>query len=710
MTCIVCGNKTEIAQRTGKTKKYCSKKCSNEFYKVRNNKKMRAQTDGPTPCLACGKMVERFLESNKPKKYCSKKCNSFFSTHKMTFKKFEEKHQRVLNNYFHFSEVCEQLGIHQATLRNRMKSLGFERFTFEGKAYVEKAQIESIKNEGIGAAKKIPEGWCYLKEAGELLQFITNNPTSIGLGIKDLEEKIGYTTNSKMENIEGKPRKIYEIKTLHKLLELKKEYYTKDCKNCGEKFYGYSNRVFCSSTCSDEYLVKEFEQRRKETEQRRKEFEQEWTTQDEVVSKLEKIVRIGNYKRPTLTTFAKSNEKYFSKVNNKFVTKRDSVEKLGKIILKDFVAYHKQLEKDAEIKKQERFVRREDNWQDWWIREERLISDFPGKIKKWEEKRKTSTHQYRDTKLKNYIRAVSKNLEYHQSRIHKGEVVEFQCKKCEEVFPFYEFRFDETVKTGRRGKCRQCDTINKISSEKAKAARQKNYRGRLRTGVGISVKAFVSKQNDSYAKDMSVPKVWKAIEEKCGYNIDDLVKHIESKFTNKMNWQNQKTPRKPGEFGWHLDHIVPHSSFSYDSLEHPDFAIAWSLSNLQPLQARMNLDKSNKKLIGSHRASFISGIKAALEGEETNTGIWKYLDYSNVEAKEKLESLFKGSMSWKNHGEFWEIDHHNPIAHLAYLSSDDANFSKVWDLNNLKPLSCSANASKSSIWNGERWIHNYGKA
>ncbi len=707
MTCIVCGNKTEIAQRTGKTKKYCSRKCAHKFHHNKVSNEMRAQTDGPTPCLACGKMVERFLKSNKPKKYCSKKCNRFFCEHKMTFKEFEEKNQWVLDNCIHLSEVCEQLGIHQVTLRNRMINLGFEKHkcVIGGQTYyyVEKTQIESIKNEGIGVSKEMPKGWCYIKEAGELLQFETSNPTSISSGIKDLEERMDYTTNSKMENIEGKPRKIYEIKTLHKLLELKKEYYTKDCKNCGEKFYESGKHVFCSSTCSDEYLVKE-------AEQRRKEFEQEWATQDEVVSKLEKIVRIGNYKRPTLTHFAKSNEKYFIKVGGRFLSKRDSVEKLEKIILKDFIAYHKQLEKDAEIKKQERFekliVRREDNWQDWWVREEKLISDFPEKIKKWEEKHKTSTHQHRDTKLKSYIRAVSRSLEYHQKRIHKGEVVEFQCKKCEEVFPFYEFRFDETTKTGRRGRCRECGT-QKYNPEKRKAARQKNYRGRLRAAIGISVKAHISKQNNSYAKGMSVPKVWKAIEEKCGYNIDDLVKHIESKFTNKMNWQNQKTPRNPGEFGWHLDHIIPHSKLSYNNLEHPNFAKAWCLSNLQPLQARMNLDKSNKKLIVSHRASFISGIKAALEGKEKRAGIWKYLSYTNIEAKEKLESLFESPMSWKNYAELWEIDHHNPIAHLAYRSASDDNFFKAWDLNNLNPLIKADNCSKSSIWNGERWIHNY---
>ena len=193
--------------------------------------------------------------------------------------------------------------------------------------------------------------------------------------------------------------------------------------------------------------------------------------------------------RPTITRFAKSNEKYFLKVGGRFLAKRDSVEELEKIILKDFIAYHKQLEKDAEIKKQERFdklvVRREDNWQDWWVREEKLISDFPGKIKKWEEKHKTSTHQYRDTKLKNYIRAVGKNLEYHQNRIHKGEVVEFQCKKCEEVFPFYEFRFDETGKMGRRGKCRECDAINKTNPEKAKAARQKKLSWKIENRRGV---------------------------------------------------------------------------------------------------------------------------------------------------------------------------------------------------------------------------------
>lgn len=71
--CTFCKGPVITSTRTGKPNKYCSKECSNEFYKQRNNKKRREISDEPTPCGACGMLVGRFL-NNKPKKYCSEKC------------------------------------------------------------------------------------------------------------------------------------------------------------------------------------------------------------------------------------------------------------------------------------------------------------------------------------------------------------------------------------------------------------------------------------------------------------------------------------------------------------------------------------------------------------------------------------------------------------------------------------------------------------
>lgn len=72
-----------------------------------------------------------------------------------------------------------------------------------------------------------------------------------------------------------------------------------------------------------------------------------------------------------------------------------------------------------------------------------------------------------------------------------------------------------------------------------------------------------------------------------GYTVSDLREHIEKQFTGKMSWDN---------FGkWHIDHIVPISSFAFTDSAHPDFLACWALSNLRPLWRRANQRKNGKR-------------------------------------------------------------------------------------------------------------------
>lgn len=69
-----------------------------------------------------------------------------------------------------------------------------------------------------------------------------------------------------------------------------------------------------------------------------------------------------------------------------------------------------------------------------------------------------------------------------------------------------------------------------------------------------------------------------------------------------MNWNNwgvysSKTWNDNDQltWTWNIDHIIPHSTFKYDSMEHPDFHKCWELSNLRPYSAKLNvIDGSNK--------------------------------------------------------------------------------------------------------------------
>lgn len=73
-----------------------------------------------------------------------------------------------------------------------------------------------------------------------------------------------------------------------------------------------------------------------------------------------------------------------------------------------------------------------------------------------------------------------------------------------------------------------------------------------------------------------------------GYTIEELRAHLERQFVQGMGWHNMDE--------WHIDHIIPLSSFHIDSLDSPDFRRAWCLSNLRPLWAAENISKQDKIL------------------------------------------------------------------------------------------------------------------
>jgi hypothetical protein len=72
------------------------------------------------------------------------------------------------------------------------------------------------------------------------------------------------------------------------------------------------------------------------------------------------------------------------------------------------------------------------------------------------------------------------------------------------------------------------------------------------------------------------------------YTANELADHIERQFTKGMTWENY------GSF-WHIDHIIPASSFDCSDPQSEDFKTCWSLSNLRPLPAFDNMSKGAKR-------------------------------------------------------------------------------------------------------------------
>lgn len=71
-----------------------------------------------------------------------------------------------------------------------------------------------------------------------------------------------------------------------------------------------------------------------------------------------------------------------------------------------------------------------------------------------------------------------------------------------------------------------------------------------------------------------------------GCSMGELVIYLEERFCEGMSWNNY------GRNGWHVDHIIPLSSFDLTNPE--ELKKACHYTNLQPLWATDNLKKSNK--------------------------------------------------------------------------------------------------------------------
>lgn len=82
-----------------------------------------------------------------------------------------------------------------------------------------------------------------------------------------------------------------------------------------------------------------------------------------------------------------------------------------------------------------------------------------------------------------------------------------------------------------------------------------------------------------------MPKSGSAIRD-LGCSMEELKVYLESKFQPGMSWDNYSFT------GWHIDHIIPLSSF--DLTDPEQFKQACHYTNLQPLWAEDNFKKSNK--------------------------------------------------------------------------------------------------------------------
>ena len=138
---------------------------------------------------------------------------------------------------------------------------------------------------------------------------------------------------------------------------------------------------------------------------------------------------------------------------------------------------------------------------------------------------------------------------------------------------------------GNKNSCRPSASVEVKEERKIKYSKEATIRCRnkYKEDIDLRIKCVLRSRIKAALKGNF--KISSAVRD-LGCSIEDLKKHIESKFQPEMTWENW------GQNGWHLDHIKPLCSFNLTNIE--EFKIACHYTNLQPLWARDNIAKGGK--------------------------------------------------------------------------------------------------------------------
>lgn len=181
-----------------------------------------------------------------------------------------------------------------------------------------------------------------------------------------------------------------------------------------------------------------------------------------------------------------------------------------------------------------------------------------------------------------------------------------KCYWCKIEKPSTGFYENKKTSSGLQGRCKDCYGFYTKNWIKENYEKHRKYQREYQREWREVNRNKMRKYNLDYYRnnlafdikhrinDTIGSGIWRALKETkrgrkwekiLGYNLNDLMKHLESKFEPWMSWENY------GE--WHIDHIIPKSLFKYEKESDSGFKECWSLKNLQPLSKELNYRKHN---------------------------------------------------------------------------------------------------------------------
>jgi len=221
------------------------------------------------------------------------------------------------------------------------------------------------------------------------------------------------------------------------------------------------------------------------------------------------------------------------------------------------------------------------------------------------EKRKEYDAQYYD---KNKENILDRKIEYYEE--NKEDILikrkEYANEHKEEIKAYneqYREENKEELKIKQHGYYdKNKDKIKKYQKEYNKENKEyinersnKYVKDRYSSDPCFKLRMIVSASVRNILNDTGQSKKGNSIMEFLPYTIEELKAHIESLFETWMTWENHgkydaKTwdDNDQSTWTWQLDHIIPHSTFNYTTMDCQEFRDCWALSNLRPLSAKQN--------------------------------------------------------------------------------------------------------------------------
>lgn len=185
-----------------------------------------------------------------------------------------------------------------------------------------------------------------------------------------------------------------------------------------------------------------------------------------------------------------------------------------------------------------------------------------GKLKRYQEKYKEKYRQSgkQKEKWKNYIEKQD------DSFFQKRKIYNRDYKKTDKYKEYLKKYYEDPINLEKRR--------NRARKYRNKRIKEDiNFRIRIRISKRLNIAIKNNQKEGSVISDL-------------GCKIPELKTYLENNFKEGMTWDNW------GLKGWHIDHIIPLSSFDLTNRE--EFLRAVNYKNLQPLWAVENLKKGNK--------------------------------------------------------------------------------------------------------------------